>query len=40
MLTPASNQTAKLRIVPHFGDVAMIVGLMHSKIWLAIFWSK
>ena len=32
-LIQASDQSSKLRIVPHYGDVAMILQLVRSKIW-------
>jgi len=36
-LTKATNQIAKLRVVPRFGDVAMINQLIHSKIWRQLY---
>ena len=36
-LTKESNQTAKLRVVPKFGDVAMINQLIHTKIWRQLY---
>ncbi|MCB0448188.1 MAG: hypothetical protein KDD03_11900 [Gelidibacter sp.] len=36
-LIQASDQSSKLRIVPHFGDVAMMLQLMRSKIWRELY---
>ena len=33
MLHPKSNQAAKLRLVPYFGDLAMLLQFGRSKIW-------
>jgi len=35
--TTVSNQTARLRVIPKFGDLAMIVGLVRSNIWQQIY---
>ena len=40
MITQASNQASKLKVVPHFGDVAMIIGFIHSKIWQQFYLSS